>query len=185
MVVEPLPPMMRTESGAHKVGTRGSAKWRPVAAGIVVVAVGGAAAIGGFAIGRQSSVGPTAVRPSDASMQQWWTDHAADVVALRSSIHDSQDALKRQDQNALGVACLRMHDDAVITLKSDLPAPERETDSELRGAIEDAHAASHMCLAAQAGSINNYAGEFRSQMVASDRQLAAAEDLVHDRRAHA
>jgi len=62
-----------------------------------------------------------------------------------------------------------MHDDAVITLKADLPAPDRVLSTELAGAIEDAHAASHMCLAAMADSVNDYAGEFRSQMAESDR----------------
>ncbi|WP_255057591.1 hypothetical protein [Mycolicibacterium arenosum] len=153
-------------------------RWKPVAAAIGVIAVGAAAAVGGFAVGRESSIGPMSSRPNEKSVEQWWTDHRTDVAALRSSIHKSQVALEREDLSALSAACLTMHDDAVITLKSDLPAPERELDSKLRGAIEDAHAASHMCLAAEAGSINNYAGEFRSQMAASDRQLKAAEDSL-------
>lgn len=157
---------------------KNTTRWKPIAAVLGVIAIGGAAAVGGFAVGRGTSIGPMSSLPNEKSVEQWWTDHRADVAALRSSIHQSQDALGRENLSALSAACLRMHDDAVITLKSDLPAPERGLDSEIRGAIEDAHAASHMCLAAEAGSINNYAGEFRSQMAAADRQLKAAEDAV-------
>jgi hypothetical protein len=147
---------------------------------IVVIASFGA----GFVLGRGVQSAASS-QGAAKSLEQWWRENHGDVAALRSSIRNSQRALDRQDVAGLGTSCVRMHDDAVVTLKSDLPAPDRTVTAELTSAIEDAHAASHMCLAAKAGSVNNYAGEFRSQMAESDRQLAAVEDAAGGRPATA
>lgn len=157
---------------------------RLVAVSIGVVAVVGAAA-GGFIVGRGLPSDVTSASPGGITVEEWWSRHSGDVDALRSSIHDSQQALGQEDIAALGPACLKMHDDAAITLMSRLPAPDPELTALLKGAVEDAHAAAHMCLAAKAGSLNNYAGEFRSQMAESDRQLEAGEDLMGGRPAAA
>lgn len=170
-----LSPPPRPQTGPNDASSRWSRRSVAVATGIGLIAVVVAAGTG-FVVGRGVQAGPTEVQSRDGNVEQWWTKHQTDVDALRSSIRDSQRALDREDLDALGEACLKMHDDAVITLRSTLPTPDRELTAELGGAIEDAHAAAHMCLAAKAGSINNYAGEFRSQLAASDRQLADAED---------
>lgn len=47
--------------------------------------------------------------------------------------------------------------------------------SELRASIDDAHAAAHMCLAAMAGSVNSYDGEFVSLVEEAARNVAAAQ----------
>lgn len=148
-------------------------RWLVTGVSVTAVIAAGAA---GFLVGRGSAPSVVTSQSDADSVERWWIQHHGDVAALRSSIADSQHALAEQDVEALGAACLTMHDDAVITLKTDLPAPDPEVTAELDGAIEDAHEASHMCLAARAGSLNNYAGEFRSQMTESDRQLRAVEE---------
>lgn len=184
MDVSRVPPTAGPQIGTAMEARRRPRRGRSVAVGLCVAGVV-AAAWGGYAVGRRTSVSPTPPQSEDASVEQWWGDHHGAVDALRASIRDSQRALERQDAAALGPACLTMHDDAAITLKSALPAPDGELTAELEGAIEDAHDAAHMCLAAAAGSQNNYGGEFRSQMAESERQLKEATELMGGRPAAA
>lgn len=50
--------------------------------------------------------------------------------------------------------------------------------SELQAAAEDAHEAAHMCLAAAAGTVNSYVGEFAADLDQAQKHLTAAEDLI-------
>jgi hypothetical protein len=117
--------------------------------------------------------------PGTTALRRWWADSRDDVEALSGAISDVQQSLARRDADAVGAACLRMHDAAALKVKAHLPAPDADLTSDLSGAVDDAHAAAHMCLAAEAGSQNNYSGEFRSDLEQAGRQLRAAQALIN------
>ncbi|WP_458315381.1 hypothetical protein [Mycolicibacterium brisbanense] len=109
-----------------------------------------------------------------ASTQHWWVAAHTPVDELRNVLLDTRSALQRQDAATLGTDCHKMHDAAVVRLRAQLPAPDPQLTAELDAAINDAHDAAHMCLAAIDGSQNNYSGEFRSALDQADRNLTAA-----------
>ena len=87
--------------------------------------------------------------------------------------------LELRDQAALEKSCQEMHDAGAVRLRAHLPAPDPDLTAELDAAINDAHDAAHMCLAALADSQNNYAGEFVSNLDQADKHLKAALDIVN------
>jgi hypothetical protein len=131
------------------------------------------------------SVAEHAVReppPADVhtSTQHWWLVTRPSFDELRNTLLDTRSALQRQDAPALATSCHKLHDAAEVRLRAHLPAPEPELTAELDAAINDAHDAAHMCLAAISGSENNYAGEFRSALDQADRNLTAALMIVNN-----
>lgn len=154
--------------------------WRGTVLGIVIVAIltmGTVAPLIG-SVGH-GTIGRVAEDPAGAPVQRWWAASHTDVEELRAAINDTQHGLAIGDDGAVAAACQKMHDAGELKLGARLPAPEPALTSALSGAIEDAHAAAHLCLAAVAGSQNNYAGEFRSDLEQAERQLQEAQDLVN------
>ncbi|WP_019971550.1 hypothetical protein [Mycobacterium sp. 141] len=133
----------------------------------------------GFAVGH--NVVPETPRTDvHTSTQHWWVVARPSFDELRNSLLDTRSALARQDTSALGTVCRTLHDAAVVKLRAQLPAPDPQLTAELDAAINDAHDAAHMCLAAISGSQNNYGGEFRSALDQADRNLTAALVSVND-----
>lgn len=83
-----------------------------------------------------------------------------------------------QDAETLQKACQQLHDAAGVHVPARLPTPDPQLTSELQAAAQDAHEASHMCLAAAAGSMNSYRGEFAADIAQADKHLAAAQEIV-------
>jgi hypothetical protein len=154
-------------------------RWWGVVLGIAVILVLTAAAVIPLAIGNQQQSRRRTADSNPTVLQRWWVDSHGDVEALSNVIDDVQHALAVRNPDAVGADCQRMHDAAEVTLKSRLPAPDPILTAQLAGAAEDAHDAAHMCLAAEDGSQTNYAGEFRSDLEQSQRQLRAAQALVN------
>ena len=125
--------------------------------------------------------GGSAAQRDAVPLQHWWADSHQDVEALQVTIDDAQHSLAVGDGARVASACQRMHDVGEVTLMARLPAPDPVLTSSLRGAIEDAHAAAHLCLAAVAGTSSDYAGEFRSDLEQAERQLHKAQELVNER----
>ncbi len=119
--------------------------------------------------------------PQDAqrtAMTQWWEQAHQPFADLQRSISDSQRALLRLDAPALEDACRQMHDASAVRLAATLPTPEPALTAELTAALDDAHQASHMCLAVTAKSPNNYDGEFVSTLDEATEHLDAAHDMI-------
>lgn len=110
--------------------------------------------------------------------QDWWSQASVDVDDLASALDDTQRAIRRWDSAAFDEACQRMHDTAAVSVPSRLPAPDPTVTAELSAAAEDAHAASHMCLAVFANSANNYDGEFTAALEQASRHVDTARVLV-------
>lgn len=102
-----------------------------------------------------------------SSVAHWWAESHGDVTGFQTALHDSQQAIAMQDAEALQKACQELHDAAGVHVPARLPTPDPQLTSELQAAAQDAHEASHMCLAAAAGSMNSYRGS--SQRI-SNRQ---------------
>jgi hypothetical protein len=112
-------------------------------------------------------------------MQQWWSAAHTHFDELQRAVGDTQEGLKRQDEAVLRISCQEMHDAGTVDLRAHLPAPNPDLTAELDAAINDAHEAAHMCLAAINGSLNNYAGEFAANLDQAERHLAAALAIVN------
>jgi len=125
------------------------------------------------------SVARTTQAPNSSALQLWWAQNHDDVEALGRAIDDAEHSLATRDAAAVAVACQQMHDIAELDLKARLPAPEPSVTSDLSGAVEDSHAAAHMCLAAESGTSNNYSGEFRSNLDQAERQLRLAQNVIN------
>ena len=107
-------------------------------------------------------------------MQQWWSAAREHFDELQGAFEASRAALERRDQPALEKSCQQMHDAGVVKLRAHLPAPDPDLTAELDAAINDAHDAAHMCLAAISGSLNNYVGEFVANLDQAEMHLKAA-----------
>jgi hypothetical protein len=114
------------------------------------------------------------------STQHWWLAARTPVDEVRNTLLDTRSALQQQDATALGTSCHKLHDAAVVRLRAQLPSPDPQLTAELDAAINDAHDAAHMCLAAIDGSQNNYVGEFRSALDQVDRNLTAVLMTVNN-----
>lgn len=168
-------PIERTPEMGHPCWYR--SKWITWAAALGAVAAVSATA---GVLGSQATGTDTTARPS-ADVQEliaWWSNAEKSVLHLRQSLKDSQQALIDVDRGAMRQACEQMHDTAAVELGAQLPAPTPLITSELRAAAEDAHAASHMCLAVLAGSTNSYGGEFPAAIEQAEQHLGAAKDLI-------
>lgn len=154
-------------------------RWKVPVVGLTAVALLTVATMVPFVLNDHRSFESYSVKTSSASVERWWADNHGEVEALQTAISDVQHALTIVDAAAVSAGCQRMHDAAELKLKASLPTPQADLTTDVAGAIEDAHSAAHMCLAAEAGTSNNYAGEFRSEMEQAQRQLRAAQDLVN------
>lgn len=158
-------------------GSKRRAKW--FIGGVLVIALftGGAASIAIANHTRHNgSAGPAT--SSVTALQQWWAGAEKDFTDMRNASDDVDQALSRFRPGALAAACQHVHDAAEVKMQSHLPSPNRKLTAELRAAIKDFHSASHLCLAAVAGSPTNYDGEFLSLMAQANKHMRAAQDIV-------
>lgn len=155
------------------------AKWAIVGAAIVAVIVFAGVAVALAATRAHEppdSPEPTSERA--AAIQDWWSGTSEHVEALQDALADTQLAIQQMDDSTLEATCRQMHDLAAVDLRSHLPSPDPNVTSELQAAAEDAHEAAHMCLAAAAGTVNSYVGEFAADLDQAQEHLTAAEDLI-------
>ncbi|MDH6194027.1 gas vesicle protein [Mycobacterium frederiksbergense] len=143
--------------------------------GGVVLAVVGAAAVVLIA---QNSDRASSQPHSVTAMADWWADSHQDVAEFRAALLDTEQAIQTQDTGVLHQVCQQLHDTAGVHIPARLPTPDAQLTSELQAAARDAHDASHMCLAAVAGSMNSYRGEFAADIDQADKHLAAAQKII-------
>ena len=155
------------------------AKWAIVGAGILAVIVLAGVAV---ALAVTRAHGPTDSSPPAseraAAIEEWWSGAKDHVEALQDVLDDSQRAVERLDDKGLETACQEMHDLAAVDVRAHLPSPDPDVTSELQAAIEDAHEAAHMCLAAAAGTVNKYGAEFIADVDQAGKHVTAVKDLV-------
>lgn len=147
----------------------------------VVLAAALLAAVGGIVLSVKMTGSGDPVEEAVATRvatEQWWQSARADVDELQSALDDAQHAIRTWDSAAFNAACERMHDVAAVGVPSQLPSPDPTVTAELSAAAEDAHAASHMCLAAVARSSNDYDGEFTATTEQAEKHVKAAQDLI-------
>ena len=126
----------------------------------------------------ETSSAPTTAEST--AMQQWWSAAHEHFDELQGALDDSREALARADEPALEKSCQTLHDAGTVELRAHLPAPDPDLTAELDAAINDAHDAAHMCLAAISGSLNNYVGEFAANLDQADKHLKAALGIVNN-----
>jgi hypothetical protein len=154
--------------------------WRAVIVTSIIAAVALAAvlvAIVTHRTGPETSSTPTTT--ADAAMTQWWSTAQEHFDALQNAVDDTRKGLANQDEAVLRKSCQDMHDTGAVDLRAHLPAPDPDVTAEIDAAINDAHDASHMCLAAISGSLNNYAGEFDADLEQADKHLQAALAMIN------
>lgn len=173
-----------TVAEALEAGKWYRTKWAVVGAGVlaIVVIVGAAVTIAVTRTERTGTPAPTI--DGTAAIQEWWSGAHKHFTELESALEDSQRALDRMDDAGLESACQRMHDAAGVDLPAHLPTPDPDLTSELTAATADAHAAAHMCLAAIAGSENNYHGEFPADVDQAEKHLSKAQELINKALTH-
>ena len=125
----------------------------------------------------ETSSAPTTA--NSAAMQQWWSTANEHFDELQRAVADSREALQRQDEPVLAKSCQQIHDAGAVKLRAHLPSPDPDLTAELDAAINDAHDAAHMCLAAVNGSLNNYFGEFAANLDQVEKHLKAALNIVN------
>ena len=102
------------------------------------------------------------------------------VVAGVVAVDIANGAVDKQlDPKLIEDACQRMEDTADVKLRARLPSPDQDLTAELGAAIQDIHAAAHMCLSVIAGSMNSYGGEFASDLQQGDKHLDAALAIIN------
>lgn len=151
--------------------------WALIAVGAIVIVVClcvlGIVLTRTDAVQRDGSSGQMAVKA-------WWSSAHEHVNDLQNAMDDSQRAMQRKDSAAFEDACRRMHDSAAVSVQTHLPAPDNVLTAELSAAAEDAHAASHMCLAVLAESLNSYDGEFLSTTEQAEKHLRVVMKFVDE-----
>lgn len=158
--------------------------WRLVVPAIALVASIAAAGVG-IAAWHTEPVKSSVPATSDtlAAVQQWWPTAHDHFYELQNALMDTRgaldSALERKGGSMLDTSCHKLHDAGAVKLRSDLPSPDRLLTAELDAAINDSHEAAHMCLAAIAGSQNNYAGEFVAELDQAEKDLITALDMVN------
>ncbi|MFG1930673.1 hypothetical protein ACGFK1_08435 [Mycobacterium sp. NPDC048908] len=157
----------------------GRAWWAIVVASFSAVIV--LAAVLGVIVTHRShpETASTPTTTADAAMQQWWSVAQEHFDALQSAVDDTRKGLANQDEAVLRKSCQDMHDAGAVDLRAHLPTPNPDLTAEIDAAINDAHEASHMCLAAISGSLNNYAGEFDADLEQADKHLQAALAMIN------
>ncbi|GAB3221556.1 zinc ribbon domain-containing protein [Mycolicibacterium hippocampi] len=148
-------------------------RWALVGIATLVV-ICGAVAIASVGYERRS--GTVMPPPSgETAFEDWVSVAGSHVKELETVLDDTQRALESFDRRGLQTACEDLHEVSAVDLPAHLPTPDPDLTSELRASIDDAHAAAHMCLAAMAGSVNSYDGEFVSLVEEAARNVAAAQ----------
>jgi uncharacterized membrane protein YdfJ with MMPL/SSD domain len=154
--------------------------WWAIIAASVVAAVVLATVLGVVVThraGPEISSAPT--NAESTAMQQWWSSAHEHFDDLQSAVNDTREALKRQDEAMLQSSCQDMRDAGTVDLRAHLPTPNADLTAEIEAAINDAHEAAHMCLAAASGSLNNFAGEFAANLDQAEKHLESALGIVN------
>ena len=123
----------------------------------------------------QTAVGASSEKEA---VVNWWVRAHDDFSTLQDAVNQTKRGLSKYDGTELKAGCQLMHDTAEVSLEAKMPTPDPDLTAEVRSMIEDFHEASHMCLSAAAGSMNNYSGEFRSYLEQAEMQMQAAQDKV-------
>lgn len=164
---------------AEKRSLSGRAWWAIIAASIVA-AVALTAVLGVVVTHRE---GPeTSSAPTNAestAMQEWWSAARGHFDDFQGALDDTREGLKRQDEAMVQSSCQDMHDAGAVDLRAHMPTPNADLTAEIDAAINDAHEAAHMCLAAASGSLNNYVGEFAANLDQAEKHLTAALNIVN------
>ncbi|AQA06696.1 hypothetical protein BVC93_25020 [Mycobacterium sp. MS1601] len=170
------------ECGESLEPTRGLLGWLHSPAFWVALVASAVALVGAGVLLGHSASGPGQhvddAAAKRAAVQQWWTSARSDVDELESALDDSQRAVRQWDSSAFNDACQRMHDAAAVGVPQHLPTPDPQISAELDAAAEDAHSASHMCLAALAQTRNNYDGEFIAATEQAETHVKEAKALI-------
>jgi hypothetical protein len=170
------------EAAAEEVEARAwhRTKWAIVGAGVLaVLVISGAAVALILTVGGKQTSSSTPTSVGSAAIQEWWSGAHEHFTELQNALDDAQRALDRLDGTGFEAACQQMHDAGEVGLQAHLPAPDPDLTSELRAAIEDAHAAAHLCLSVVAGSMTNYDGEFIANIDQADKHMQAAQDMIN------
>ncbi len=115
-----------------------------------------------------------------AALRQWWSTVDEYFDELKEAVDTANGAVDEQlDPTLIKDACQQMHDVAQVKLQAHLPSPDPELTAELAAAIQDLHAAAHMCLSVIAGSMNSYGGEFTSDLQQGEKHLDAALKIIN------
>ncbi|HET7667017.1 MAG TPA: hypothetical protein VFK56_13305 [Mycobacterium sp.] len=154
-------------------------RWWVIISMSLVAAVVLAVVLGGVLHRAEPETSSAPTGPDTSAMQQWWTAASEHFDELQGAVEKTRDALQRQDERVLLNSCQEMHDAGTVKLRAHLPAPDPDLTAEIDAAINDAHDAAHMCLAAAKGSLNSYIGEFASNLDQSDKHLTAALVIVN------
>ncbi|MGV0849861.1 hypothetical protein [Mycolicibacterium phlei] len=152
-------------------------RWALVGVGVIGALV--AAAVVALVMVRTESV-PSQEETAQAEIVQWWADARGPVTRFETALTDTQEAVEAFDSEKLRTACQQMHDVTAVDIRQHLPAPVPELTTNLEAAVEDGHSAAHMCLAAAAGSMNSYAGEFPATLEQAKRRLDHALHIVDE-----
>ncbi len=155
--------------------------WVIIASGVVAAAILAVVLVVvlGHGGGRQKSATPAT--NEIITMQQWWSGAHEHFDKLQNAVDASKKGLENHDEAALRKSCQDMHDAGTVDLRAHLPSPDPDLTTEIEAAVNDAHEAAHMCLAAIDGSQNNYAGEFAANLDQVELHLKAALDIVNKR----
>ena len=113
-------------------------------------------------------------------LQEWWLQANPAFTELRHASLDVLSSVGVASPPTVEAACLHLHDAADVKMAAQLPSPDAELTAQLRAAVDDFHAAAHMCLASLAGAKINYHAEFIAHMVLADRQMSAAQDRINN-----
>lgn len=139
---------------------------------------------GAVALVLRNGSGHATPRPSadvdSAAIRQWWSTTREHFDELKDAVDTANGAVEKQlDPKLIEDSCQQMHDAADVKLQAHLPSPDQDLTAELGAAIQDLHAAAHMCLSVIAGSMNSYGGEFASDLQQGDKHLDAALSIIN------
>lgn len=138
---------------------------------------------GAVFLGLKNGSGRDTPRPPDdvdsAAVRQWWSTAREHFNDLKDAVDVTNGAVEEQlDPKLIEDSCQQMHDAADVKLQAHLPSPDQDLTAELAAAIQDFHAAAHMCLSVIAGSMNSYGGEFESDLQQGEKHLDAALAII-------
>jgi hypothetical protein len=153
--------------------------WWLIIATSVVAAVILVAVLGAIVAHRPNTDSSATSTAGNTALQQWWSTAREHFKDLQDAVDGTREGLKRLDEAVLQESCQTMHDAGVVDLRAHLPAPDPDLTAEIDAAINDAHEAAHMCLAAANGSLNNYFGEFAANLDQVDIHLQAALAIIN------
>lgn len=139
---------------------------------------------GAVALVLRNGSGHATPRPSadvdSAAIRQWWSTTREHFDELKDAVDTANGAVEKQlDPKLIEDSCQQMHDAADVKLQAHLPSPDQDLTAELGAAIQDLHAAAHMCLSVIAGSMNSYGGEFEADLQQGEKHLDAALAIIN------